>query len=187
MATSEPDDDALLAAFVAGDADAFVALYRRRLPAIVQFFVRRTGSPELAADLSSEVFAAALLSASRYESDRPVLAWLYGIAANKLADSRRRGRVEDAARRRLAIEPSAFEDADLERVERLASESTDSASLARAVEALPASQRDAVIARVVDERPYAEIAAEMRCSELLIRQRVSRGLRTVRARMKESR
>jgi RNA polymerase sigma factor (sigma-70 family) len=186
MAQIEPDDTALLAAFVAGDPDAFVALYRRRLPAVVQFFLRRTGNPELAADLSSETFAAALLSASRFESERPVLAWLYGIAANKLADSRRQGRVEDHARRRLALEPSIFDDSDLERVEQLASMRVESGPLENAIDALPVHQRDAVLARVVDERPYSEIAADMDCSELLIRQRVSRGLRTLRARMKES-
>jgi RNA polymerase sigma-70 factor (ECF subfamily) len=52
---------------------------------------------------------------------------------------------------------------------------------------LPAEQRDAVLARVVDERPYPEIAAEMNCSELLVRQRVSRGLRQLRAQIKEPR
>ena len=52
---------------------------------------------------------------------------------------------------------------------------------------LPPAQRDAVLARVVDERPYAEIAQEMQCSELLVRQRVSRGLRALRAHIQEPR
>ncbi|MGH2858758.1 MAG: RNA polymerase sigma factor, partial [Solirubrobacteraceae bacterium] len=56
----------------------------------------------------------------------------------------------------------------------------------RALDELPATQRDAVLARVVDERPYAEIAAEMRCSELLVRQRVSRGLRTLRTKLEDA-
>jgi RNA polymerase sigma-70 factor (ECF subfamily) len=51
--------------------------------------------------------------------------------------------------------------------------------------ALPPAQRDAVLARVVQERPYAEIADEMRCSELLVRQRVSRGLRALRDQIEE--
>lgn len=183
MGYSTRDDDELLASFAAGDADAFVALYRRHLAAVLGFFLRRTGDPELTADLAAEVFAAALLAASRYEpGKRPARAWLYGIAAHKLADSRRRGRVEDQARRRLALEPLTIDDADLERVEQLASAAT---SLESAVDALPAEQREAVLARVVEERPYSDIAAEMRCSELLIRQRVSRGLRTLRSRVKE--
>jgi RNA polymerase sigma-70 factor (ECF subfamily) len=107
----------------------------------------------------------------------------YGIAAHKLADSRQRGRVEDEARRRLALEPLAIDDAELARVEEMA----DPGAAETAMRALPPAQRDAVLARVVHERPYFEIADQMRCSELLVRPRVSRGLRTLRAQMKEPR
>jgi RNA polymerase sigma-70 factor (ECF subfamily) len=177
-------DDDLLARFAAGDAEAFVGFYRRHLAAILGFFLRRTGDPELTADLTAEVFAAALLAAERFRpGEQPALAWLYGIAAHKLADSRRRGRVEDQARRRLALEPLAIDDAELARVEQMA----DSGAAEAAVLTLPAAQRDAVLARVVDERPYAEIADQMQCSELLVRQRVSRGLRALRAQIQEPR
>jgi RNA polymerase sigma-70 factor, ECF subfamily len=177
-------DDDLLAQFAAGDAEAFVAFYRRHLTAVLGFFLRRTGNPELTADLTAEVFAAALLAARRYRpGERPALAWLYGIAAHKLADSRRRGRVEDDARRRLAFEPIAIDDEELARVEEMA----DAGAAEAAVLTLPPDQRDAVLARVVHERPYAEIAQQVQCSELLVRQRVSRGLRTLRAQIEEPR
>ena len=177
-------DDDLLAQFATGDAEAFVAFYRRHLRAVLGFFLRRTRDPELTADLTAEVFAAAMLAAERYRpGDPPALAWLYGIAAHKLADSRRRGRVEDQARRRLALEPLAIDDDDLARVQELA----DPGAAEAAVLTLPPAQRDAVLARVVDERPYAEIADEMQCSELLVRQRVSRGLRALRTQIQEPR
>jgi RNA polymerase sigma factor (sigma-70 family) len=177
------DDDELLARFVRGDEEAFVAFYRRHLAAILGFFLRRTHDAELTADLTAEVFAAALVAAARYRPGaQPALAWLYGIAAHKLADSRRRGRVEDEARRRLALAPLTIDDQDLARVEEMA----DTGAAEAALEALPPGQRDAVLARVVHERPYTEIAQQMQCSELLVRQRVSRGLRTLRAQMKET-
>jgi len=176
-------DDELLTRFVDGDPEAFVAFYRRHLAAVLGFFLRRTGDPELTADLTAEVFAAALLAADRYRpGERPALAWLYGIAAHKLADSRQRGRVESKARRRLSLEPLMVDDTELARVEEIADRGAAEAALL----ALPPAQRDAVLARVVDEKPYADIAAQMRCSELLVRQRVSRGLRTMRAQMKEA-
>ena len=188
MVSMASHDDELLARFAGGDPDAFVAFYRQHLPAVLAFFLRRTGDRELTADLTAEVFAAALLAAERYRpGERPALAWLYGIAAHKLADSRRRGRVEDEARRRLALEPLVVDDADLARVEELAGTGAGEAETALA--ALPPDLRDAVSARVLDERPYAEIAGELRCSELLVRQRVSRGLRALRSQvrpMKES-
>jgi RNA polymerase sigma-70 factor (ECF subfamily) len=117
----------------------------------------------------------------------PALAWLYGIASHKLADSRRRGRVQDEARRRLALEPLVLNDAALERVEEMASAEAGRDVLAGAVAALPAGQRDAVLARVVGERSYPDIAAQMACSELVVRQRVSRGLKALRSRLEESR
>jgi RNA polymerase sigma-70 factor (ECF subfamily) len=184
MVSTVGHDDDLLARFAGGDPEAFVAFYRRHLSAVLGFFLRRTGDPELTADLTAEVFAAALLAAERYRpGERPALAWLYGIAAHKLADSRRRGRVEDEARRQLALAPLTIDDDELARVEEMA----DPGAAQTALSALPPAQRDAVLARVVDERPYAEIAAAMRCSELLVRQRVSRGLRALRAQIKEAR
>src|ERR1700758_3915627 len=112
------DDDELLGRFVAGDAEAFVTFYGRHLTAVLGFFLRRTRDAELTADLTAEVFAAALVAATRYRPrERTGLAWLYGIAARKLADSRRRGRVEDEARRRLALGPLTIDDEDLARVE----------------------------------------------------------------------
>ena len=52
-----------------------------------------------------------------------------------------------------------------------------------ALAGLPEEQRRAIHARVVHDREYAEIAGELRCSEAVVRQRVSRGLRTLRARL----
>jgi RNA polymerase sigma factor (sigma-70 family) len=175
-------DDQLLARFKDGDPEAFVEFYRRHSAAMLAYFLRRTGDVELTADLTAEVFAAALIAARRYRpGGAPALAWLYGIAAKKLADSRRRGRVEADARRRLALEPIAFEDEDLERIASMAG----SVDVSAAVASLPEDQRAAVLARIVDEREYAEIAADLACSEMVVRKRVSRGLHILREGLEE--
>jgi RNA polymerase sigma-70 factor (ECF subfamily) len=184
---ADPDDE-LLQRFAEGDPEAFVSFYRRHVHAMLSFFVRRTSDPELAADLTAEVFAAALGAAGRFRpGERPAIAWLYGIAAHKLADSRRRGRVEASARKRLSLEPLVLEDEDIARIEQLAGGDDNEARLQAAVEALPSRQRDAVLARIVDERPYAEIASAMSCSELVVRKQVSRGLRNLRSTIEEPR
>lgn len=56
------EDARLLEATAAGDRDAYAAFYRRHLPRVVAFTLRATGDPELAADLTGEVFAAALVA-----------------------------------------------------------------------------------------------------------------------------
>jgi RNA polymerase sigma factor (sigma-70 family) len=53
------------------------------------------------------------------------------------------------------------------------------------VEQLAERQRTAVRSRVIDGRDYAEIARELNCSELVVRQRVSRGLSRLREQLTE--
>lgn len=179
------DDEALLAASARGDADAFAAFYRRHLGLVVGFCLRATGDREVAADLAGEVFAAALAACGRYRAEHETAApWLIGIAHNKLRESQRRRRVQDGLRRRLRMRLLEFDEDDLDRVDLLASAAQS--EVVAAVEALPASERDAVRARNVEEREYRELAVQLRCSESVVRQRVSRGLARVRARISES-
>jgi len=171
-------DGQLLAATV-GDPEAFAVFYRRHVRGVLSFFRRRTSSVEVAFDLTAETFAAALEAVPRYElREQPARGWLYGIAWNKLYEAQRRGRAQDAARRALGMEPVVLTDAGLARLERLAG-----GPALEALEQLPASQREAVRAHVVEERPYEEIAAELECSESVVRQRVSRGVRAMRERL----
>ena len=145
------------------------------------WLVRRTGRADLAADLAAETFAAAYLSSGRFrDGPEPALAWLLGIARNKLLTSLRHDRVEQRARRRLGMEPLALDDEALRRVE-----GTDARLLAL-VEGLPPELRDAVRARVMDEKDYREVAARLQVSEALARKRVSRGIAALRARMQEA-
>jgi RNA polymerase sigma-70 factor (ECF subfamily) len=164
----------------AWDRDAFAAFYRRYEREIAVFFLRRSNHAEVASDLTAEVFAAALLAWRR--GTAPLAgerSWLYGIAHHKLIDSYRRGRVEDAARRRLGMQPVVLTDESLARIEALLAD-TPALELA---EALPAEQRDAVTARIVAQREYSDIAHELGLSEQVIRKRVSRGLARLRATM----
>ncbi len=168
------------------DAEAFGLFYRRRVDAVLAFFLRRTHDRELAADLTAETFAAALAALPRYRSDRSsALAWLFTIAHRKLIDSIRRGQVEDRARRRLRLEPLEFSDRDIERVEQRATAAANDSALA-ALEQLSAEQRAAVAGRVLEESDYRELARTLRCSESVVRKRVSRGLAELRTRMKEA-
>jgi len=166
------DDDELLARSVR-DPMAFGAFYERHERLVLGYFVRRVRDSELAADLAAETFAAALLSVRRYRGDgAPASAWLLGIARHVLLGSVRKSRVQDKARRRLGMEPIVLDDALLERVARIDMESL----LAR----LGPEQAEAVRARVLDDEDYGVIAARLRCSESVVRQRVSRGLATLR-------
>lgn len=174
------DDDALLPR-VRRDPEAFGVFYRRHERAIFAYFMRRTGDAEISADLAAETFAAALTSVSRYRRQGEPLAWLFGIARHKLLHSLERRRVEDRARRRLGWEPLTLDDDLLEAVAAAGADERVQAMLAR----LPEDQAAAVRARIIDEEDYAQIAARMRCSQSVVRQRVSRGLGTLRSLVEE--
>lgn len=179
-------DDAELLALTASDPDAFGVLYERYEAQLLGFFWRATRRADIAADLTAEVFAAALESAASFRPQSgSARGWLFGIARHELADTWERGRVEDRARRRMEVAPQTLTDEALERVEELASHaSRDTLVL---LESLPEDQRRAVDGRVLNELDYAELAASLSCSQSLVRQRVSRGLRTLRARLQETR
>jgi RNA polymerase sigma factor (sigma-70 family) len=182
MLGTEATDELLLAS-VATEPDAFAVFYRRHEDRILRYFLRRGATAELAADLTAEVFAAALAAAASFSSDGPPVAWLYGIARNKLAASRRQGRVEARARVRLGMAPVELSDDSLDRIVALEAE----ASASEALDDLSALERAAVEARVLDERDYRDIAAELSCSEAVVRQRVSRGLARLRRQLERRR
>ena len=178
-------DDELLVA-TPRDADAFAEFYRRHAAPLAGYFLRRVRSPEAAADLTAETFAQALREVRRFDPQRGVAAaWLYGIARRKLIDSIERGRVEDRARRRLGMERIALDDESLERVVETASATAVNRRIEEILSGLPEEQRDALEARVVEERAYAEIASDARTTSAAVRQRVSRALTTLRDRVKE--
>jgi RNA polymerase sigma-70 factor, ECF subfamily len=173
-------DTQLLAGVAACDERAFSAFYRRHLAMIVGWCVRRTGDPELAADLTAEVFAAVLVSAARYEPTHESAAgWMLGIARNVLGHSVRRGQVDARAREHLGTSSLTVEDEDLAVVLEIADGVNGAA--AHLLAELPLDERSAVRARVIEEREYGEIARSLGCSEMVVRKRVSRGLARLRA------
>jgi RNA polymerase sigma factor (sigma-70 family) len=178
----DASDEELLAC-AAGEPEAFGIFYDRFERRILAFLSRATGQAEVAADLTAEVFAAALVGAAGF---RPELGsaqgWLFGIARHQLARTWERGRVEDRARRRLGMEPLALGDELLERVDELGR----GEQALRLMAELPEDQRLAVEGRVLEGGEYRELAIRLRCSESVVRQRVSRGLRALRRAMKES-
>jgi RNA polymerase sigma factor (sigma-70 family) len=161
-------------------AGGFDAFYLRHHNAVLAYLVGRAREPEIAADLTAETFAAALVAVHDRKRGLPLspVAWLFTIAHHKWIDSLRRGQVEDEARRRLALEPLVLDDDALARIEQVASSTELRAHLA---EWLPADQVHALCERIVAERDYSDIAGELRCSQAVVRMRVSRALTTLRS------
>ncbi|WP_158276906.1 RNA polymerase sigma factor [Paraconexibacter algicola] len=179
-------DEDLLARAADGDVEAFGVFYDRHFGSVLAFVRGRVRDGELAFDLTAETFARMLASLSRFDERKgSALSWAFTIARNLLVDAYRTREVSDETRRRLGMEPLDLWDRDLERLERVCL--NQQATLAAGLAGLPPEQAAAVVARVIDEHAYEDIARELRCSPSVVRQRVSRGLRTLRAGLKEHR
>ncbi len=148
---------------------------------MVVYFARRSLDPEVALDLAAETFALALEKRAQFRGGTPQeeQGWLFAIARSQLTVFWRRGEVERAALQRLGCEPPEGTTSDIEWVERIADLPSLRATVRTALDDLPGDQKYAVEARVVDARPYADLAGELNVSEQVVRARVSRGLRAM--------
>jgi RNA polymerase sigma-70 factor (ECF subfamily) len=87
------DDEVELVALAQRDRRAFAPLYSRYFDPVYRYCYRRLGTPEAAADATSQTFAKALaaLPTCRAETFR---SWLFAIAHNVLTDGFRSDRFE---------------------------------------------------------------------------------------------
>ena len=172
-------DDAELLALTPSVPAAFDVFFVRHSKAIASYLWRQTGSQELAADLTSETFAVALEAVGRYDRAKgDARGWLFGIAKMTMLASYRQQGAERSARERLGHTVSGYSDEAWDEAEARIDAALP--GLVDGVEELPRAERRAVVARILDEREYAEIAASEEATEAAIRQRVKRGLARLR-------
>jgi RNA polymerase sigma-70 factor (ECF subfamily) len=182
------DGTELLSRAAAGDAEAFGEFFDAHAPALLRYFQLRTAAADVAADLCAETFAAALGSLHRFDASMGSgVGWLYGVARNKLMSWLRAERVERQACERLGVTaPVAVLD-DLDLVELRVDLSDQLGFLPSALGSLSDGVRLAVTRRVLDGVPYNVLAAELGCSPVAARVRVSRGLSSLLARFEDQR
>jgi RNA polymerase sigma-70 factor (ECF subfamily) len=165
------------------DAAAFAAFYERYVQRVSVYFVRRVLDPEVAVDLTAETFALALERRRQFRghNEQEEQGWLFAIARSLLHAYWRKGRIERAAVARLGIERPSLGTEDIEFLYRQADLESLRERIAEALDAVRPDQAAAIRARILEERGYAEIAAEFATTPDVIRARVSRGLRTMQA------
>ena len=142
--------DAVVAEAVAGNRDALREVLEIIRPIVVRYCRARVGTTERsglsADDVAQEVCLAAITALPRYrDQGRPFLAFVYGIAAHKVADAHRaaaRNRAEptDVVPERYSVEAGP---------EQMALDSESSARMNRLLSVLPERQREILILRVV--------------------------------------
>ena len=158
--------------------EAFVRMHYR---GIYRFFVWLTRSPDTAADLTQETFAAFWEARAKHRlpedpGGEEARAWLYGIARNRWRKRcRDAGPPAECLDEALAI-PSEEPGPDARLFQRL-----DWERVSAAAADMPLEYREALVLRVWAELSYAEIAEALGIGEGLARWRVHRGRSWLRA------
>jgi RNA polymerase sigma-70 factor (ECF subfamily) len=179
-----------IAAARRGEAQALESLFARNLPPLVAFIRARAGKAvaarESAMDLAQSVYREVLQDVDRIElrDEGAFRNWLFMAATRKVLD---RARFHKRDRRDIARErelPQAGPEADavLACYASIATPSQHAAAkeelsrVERAVQQLPADQRDAVVMSRLMYLTYEQIAEQMGRTEASVRGLVARGL-----------
>ena len=161
------------------DPELFDAFYSENLENLQRFVARRVGDPERAADLTADIFLAAIESAHRYRPQSTPRAWLYGIARVVVAEDRRRSAHEGVREKRLR--GSALLDEEEEaRIERRIDAAAQSRQLYEAMNCLSEDERAVLELVAIDELSVAEAAAVVDVSPVTARVRLHRARRKLR-------
>jgi RNA polymerase sigma-70 factor (ECF subfamily) len=177
-ATSRTSDAGLIERCLArrgadGEAawEEIVRRYHRKLFALAYKF---TGRYEEAEDLTQEIFFRVFRSLDRFHREADFGTWLFSVARNFCIDHYRAGRREREAR----VDPGMV-------LEELASGGVDphrsleardrKKQLRRALAALPAKLREAVVLRDIHGLTYQEIVHRLGLPEGTVKSRINRG------------
>jgi RNA polymerase sigma-70 factor (ECF subfamily) len=176
-ALATTNDETLLRLMMAGDADAFAALYDRRQSGVYRFALRMSGSHAVAEDVTQDVFMALLRDGNSYDSARgSVAAYLYGMARNRVLKRLARDRSfvslsgEPADEAANGDERFVINDDPLDELAR----NETIAAVRQAILALPAHYREVVVLCNMQEMNYEQAAAIVGCPVGTVRSRLHR-------------
>jgi RNA polymerase sigma-70 factor (ECF subfamily) len=167
--------------WIATEPEIFEAFYREQVGAIQGFVARRVDDRDRAADLTAEIFLAAIDAAHRYRPRRGTpRAWLYGIARNVVADDRRRAARDRAREQRLRGSALLGED-DAAEIEARIDAAAQLRRLYEAMDRLPEPERAVLELVAIDELSLTEAAAAAGVRPVTARVRLHRARRKLRA------
>jgi RNA polymerase sigma-70 factor, ECF subfamily len=162
-----------------GDLDAFDDLVRKYQDRLVNYLRALVGHADDAEDLAQDAFIRAYRGLARFAGRSLFRTWLYQIATN-VARTHRARRSKGSNRGQTPVEPLAERDEPTSPVS-LEAQIVLRDRLDRALAALPAEWREAVVLRDVEGLEYREIAELTGVPIGTVESRIFRGRQRLRA------
>jgi len=170
MKADTPTDHELVRLMRGGDRDAFAELYHRRQVNVYRFALQMSGKPELAEDVTQEVFMVLMRGVAVYDEARgTVNAFLLGIARNHVLRRLKQERYFIAAEDNDGVKATAVS-GHLTTVAR--NETIE--SVRKAILSLPEHYREVIVLCELQEMSYSETARVLGCAIGTIRSRLHR-------------
>jgi RNA polymerase sigma-70 factor (ECF subfamily) len=174
----ESVSDAELLARSLEDPEAFGGIFDRYAQTLLRYLVRRVGRTT-AESLLGDVFRTAFEARSRFQPERAsALPWLYGIASNLLLKHYRTEGRRLRATAKLAAE--AREAAGAAGPAETAGARLVLERVAKAIEELPATERDVLLLFAWEDLGYQEIAQALNVPVGTVRSRLHRARERLR-------
>lgn len=169
-----------------GDSLSFALLLEKHRAPVIHFLYRMVQDRAVSEELAQEVFLRVYRSRASYEATAKFTTWLFRIATHLALNWLRDGRRE-RGQERLDEEGAEFRarqvrDGEPSVEQRLVS-GARLEEVRRAVAALPAKQRAAVLMHKYEELEYSQIARVLGCSESAVKSLLFRAYETLRARL----
>jgi RNA polymerase sigma-70 factor (ECF subfamily) len=186
-ATATLDYDAeLMLRVKGGDGESFALLLNKHRAAVVYFLYRMVRSQAVAEELAQEAFLRVYRSRASYEPTAKFTTWLFRIATHLALNSLRDGKNErgqESLDERDSGMPARQAADGRPSVEQWMVRETGFEEVRRAVAALPAKQRAAVLMHKYEEMEYSQIAKVLECSESAVKSLLFRAYESLRARL----
>lgn len=168
--------DRLMVRYRRGDVRAFEELYERWERRAYGFCLHYLGDPDRAADAFQDTFRRLVESRDRYEPEGRFASWLFTLARRACIDL---VRAERPHRREERTDAALRESVSASRTSSPEKEVVVRSELDRLLARLPASQREALLLAKYHGFSYAEIAEMVGVTEVAVKQRVYRALKTL--------
>jgi len=187
------EDIKLMLGLKAGDREAFNRIVEKHSKSIINFIYRFTASREDAEDLAQDVFIRVYNAAQSYSPSAKFTTWIYRIASNISIDfiRKRKGEknnssLDEKFETDEGSPGNQTADINAPQPDKEAEQNETNEEINGVLQSLPENQRAAIIMKIYEDRPYAEIAQVLGVSISSVESLIFRARSSLKTRLKNN-